>query len=865
MKQPYLNVITICTSIAISLSIAHRTYAQKEDKTSSIRQQDLSKLLGWVNDAKSTSLCHGYYQAKRINFPQKTSQHATIIQSKSATYYANKPSVLHNVHVTQPGREITADQATSHINAKNWRSNTIYLQGNVHLHEAGILAVADKGNVNIKNNTATLSTASYRFSSNYIQNSRLTATPKQYHTENANYRISDLTARGNADAIHQVKPGLINLYGATYSTCPPNSNTWYVKASKIKLNKASGEGTAINARLYFHSVPIFYFPYFNFPIDLKRKSGFLYPNFGSNSSGGFHLSIPYYWNIAPNYDLTTTPTIYTDRGIKIDNLFRYVSWHRIGQLFVSILPNDRTFKRFQRNAEITQEYRDQPGYQRLEHASTNRAYLSWQDQDIINKHWRTLFNINYVSDDYYFQDFNNNNSNNNQLFQNQMLQLANVDYDSRYWHVSGLIQNYETLHPVNNTAIIPDQYAQLPRIDVSANYPGKSLFNYQFHGELVSFNKPFITKYYQSNLPPVIGQRYNINPEISMPIYGASYHFIPDLQFEATAYKLNDRLSNRSNNINREVPIFDIDSGLYFQRPFSAFGNDYYQTLEPRLYYLYVPYRDQNNIPTFDTATQTFSYDSIFENNRFTGLDRIGDTNQLGYGITSRFINRSKGLDRFNASIGQIIYFQNRVVTLPDTNNFNTNNSSQISPLVGKLSLQFIRHWYAIANAAYQYTGHYLNNASASIEYIGDNQHVFSIGYNFLNAGDPLPNSNDDFNSRDNLNQIQISEAWKLTQRWGLYSSVNYNISHHYTQTYLYGVEYNSCCWSVRFIGTRHIIGLDTHNNPNYDSGVALQFALKGLGNIGNSSPSDMLTSNIPGYVDKFGKQVIPAEKPYSA
>lgn len=853
-------------SILVSLVLSNYALAATPAPiTSSIRDQSLTDLLGWVPDPKSKNLCKGYYLSNLINFPVGLDQNQTYIQSASATYFANKPSILHNVHVTQPGREMTADQATSVVNSKTWQTNDIYLSGHIHLHEEGVLALADTGQVNIKNNTAVLNTVTYRMTRNLLVNSRLpdsSATSKKVTTSDKTvYHVTDLTARGEADKISLDKPGFITLKNADYSTCPPTSSAWKVKGSTVTLDRNKGIGTAINSRLYVENVPIFYFPYFNFPIDLQRKSGFLYPSIGQSQSSGYEFSIPYYWNIAPNSDAFITPNIYTDRGVQVDTLFRYLTWQRLGQLFYSFLPDDREFIKFQTSSTTNPTFNTQPGYNRLEDAPTNRAFLAWQDQDIIDPNWSSLINFNYVTDDYYFQDFSEAA---NSLDQSQLLQLGNVNYDTRYWHFSGLIQNYQTLHPVNNAAVIPDQYARFPQLDLDADDPHYNALDYNLHSEFVDFRSPLITGNYQTNFSPMVfGQRYDVKPAVSLPLYSNYGQFIPSLEFDATQYSLTPQGSGQPTSISRGLPIFDIDTGLYFQRPFSFFGNSYYQTFEPRLFYLFVPNRNQNDIPIFDTSETTFTYDSIFQTNRFTGIDRIGDADQLGYGFDSKFINRTTGLDRLDASIGQLLYFSDREVTVPNES-VADNNDARLSPLVGQAQVQLLTHWYATGNAAWENSGSYISNAGGGLQYILDPQHVVNVGYSYLQGGDPLPGVPTG-SSQNNLNQINFSTAWGVTQRWSLYSSINYNISHRYNQTYLYGVQYDSCCWAVRFVSTRSFIGLDTDNQPIYNSGVMLQFSLKGLSNVGTANAATALSTNIAGYQDNFGQEKFPAAQPFSA
>jgi len=836
-----------------------------------LTSQQIAKILNWVPYTTSGNICRGYYKELPILVPANATAQETHFHANRLVLRQDQPSQAHgNIIVTQPGRQLTGDRLVSYPNKKTNKPEKFNIYGNVHLREPGTLAVGSEANINIQKKSAILHNATFRYQVN--SKARENVYNKQ-HRLKAIY-VKGKNFRGTAKQIQQVKPKLIVFNNAELTTCDPYSYVWLLKTSKLRLDQASGIGTARNARLLIHGVPIFYAPYFRFPIDNRRRSGFLYPNTGVSSTSGFFFSWPYYWNIAPNYDMTITPNYYSKRGVQLSSLFRYLNKHGNGEVYFSALPNDRAFAAFRNSALQPGAY---PGRQaeknNLESDSNNRYQFAWLDNTQYNPYLSSQVNFNYVSDDYYFLDFNNGAAfllGNNDVFSDlfattQLTQNASLNLALQHWSVNASVENFQTLHPITLPQTY-DQYARLPEIDVNGSYPHSFLgLTYSLNTEFTDFQHPLFEGDYPTTLASVTGMRYNVAPTISA-YFGKAWGYIkPQVTLDGTAYRLTNPVASlrQNNSIERFVPIYDIDSGLYFDRQIHLINNNYTQTLEPRLFYLNVPFVDQNNLPNFDALLNpSFTFNQLFETNRFEGLDRIGDANQLSLGVTSRLIKDSSGLDILDFSIGEIYYFRDRKVQINKTNPpppLIPSDTANISPIVGQLAWQFRRYWHATGNFAYDEVNHNLQNANLGINYNADNNHILRASYSFVREFTSSSSTSNPQNE-ERLQQINLGLSWPLSTRWQALSGINYSINGNYAPTYLAGVQYNSCCWALRVLTTRRFIGVAPDNvTRQFDQVVYLQFLLKGLTSIGTStegsgSPDDILAYVIPGYQDNFGK-----------
>lgn len=830
----------------------------------SLPKESIAKVLGWI--PSEDTRCGGYYLEAPITYPERLLQNNAIqITSDQGLFALHGTSIGKEVTITRYGQQIIASKAYIYRDPQTKELSAIDLMGEVKLREPNSLVIAKKGRYTIKTKAETLHDILYRtaiYGETHTKPTLLTNRELQEER-----RVYQLSAWGNAQDFTQDAPRIYNFEQASFSTCPPQAMVWQVKASHLTLNKESGRGYATHARVLVKGIPIFYTPYFNFPIDNRRKTGFLWPTFGSNSRFGPYFTAPFYWNLAPNYDMTITPAILSKRGIQIADSFRYLTPSTSGKLNLEVLPNDAAFALFQEATE--EEFKNstspvkQSELRRLEQASTTRKSVSWVNSTQINEHWSSDVNYNWVSDDYYLRNFTTNI---NQVTQNQLLQQADLNYKGQNWNFTGRVQGYQTLHPVNENVVFYNQYTRLPQLVFNGSYPDTpGGFEYFVGSDFSHFdirNNPGVdTKY-------PMGNRYYVQPGISRPINLPYLTLIPRLQFSMTQYSIGDVMNGNPKDPSRTLPIFDVNSTLYFDREASLFGKRVRQTLEPRLYYTYIPFRDQSDLPIFDTTVNTLTYDQLFVYNRFSGLDRINDANQVAGGVTTRLIDQKTGEEKLRASLGQIFYFKHRRVTLctnlsdptcppgsGDTPNSEANLLNK-SPLTGLLTYTITPNWLLSATSIWSAQTNQLDNQNIYLSFnepiIGRSK-TATFGYNFVRNGDRFPN--EELNSlAANLSQTDFSTSWPLSRDWSVLGRWTQNWNHHHFQNLLYGLQYDSCCWAVRLVAGRVFVGLTPQNTFQYNTQFYIQFALKGLGNVGTADPGLLLSSSIGGYQNTFGR-----------
>jgi len=637
------------------------------------------------------------------------------------------------------------------------------------------------------------------------------------------------------------------LRQATYTTCAPKDKAWDIQAETINLDDANAKVVAKNAIIRIRGWPVLYTPYLSFPTNNQRKSGFLFPLVGYSNVGGTDLGLPYYWNIAPNYDLTLTPHIYSERGVKLGGEFRYLTSNSSGVMFGDVLPHDKAFSNFLHQTEAE--------FPMLIGHTTNRWSVGMVETTQINPQLQLNIAIQQVSDDYYFQDFSSNLA---VITQRQLLRQVDLSYTTTHWLFRGMAQSYQTLHPVNEIPVA-NIYERLPQLMAQGSYsdlPFNAHFNVlgqydQFHWSNQPWENTAVTMPY--------GPRVHINPILSFPQLRPWGFITPEVQLVENYYKVQQTLGR--NEFNRTIPRFSVDSGLYFERQSTLVGNAFTQTLEPRLFYLNVPYYNQTPIPVYDSGYMIFNMDQLFRTNRFSGFDRIGDANQLSYALTSRWLSDETGIERANISIGQIKYFAKRKVFLCQSiTGFCEDNPyvfGSLSP-VSDYSPVTTRGVYQL-NSAWGITGDYIwdpythatNNADLHLHYQPQPNKIINFGYSYLENGDITQVRGNQ--SEDNaLHQAIIAFSWPLAQRWGAVGAYSHNISKNYSMMSLVGLQYDSCCWAMRVLGGRTFTSLNSGFEPQYNNNVYLQIALKGLGSVANSDPNTILQTFIPGYSDPF-------------
>ena len=465
--------------------------------------------------------------------------------------------------------------------------------------------------------------------------------------------LTDSQARGSAKTALVEGKEVSHYEGITYTTCRPGNDDWRLEASKLTVDRRTGVGTVRHGTLRFGNLPVAYLPYGSFPIDGRRKSGFLVPSLGTSDGTGIEIETPYYFNLAPNYDATLTPRLLSKRGLMPGGQFRYLTETHRGELLAEILPNDRD---------------SSPS------DPDTRGAVSYQHQGRLAPRLNTDINLNYVSDDNYLEDFGNNLD---IASTRQLERRGDLRYRGEDWSLLGRLQYYQTVD--RNIANEDRPYSRLPQFLFLLDKPNQHFgLTYHLDTEYDYFD--------HSDSNQVVGHRFALEPGISLPLRRSYGHLIPKLFAQYRYYDLNNSEEGQGDSPSLTIPTFSLDSGLVFERQTDWFRNDSTQTLEPRLFYLLTPYKNQDDLPVFDTSLVGFNFNSLFRENRFTGRDRIGDANQLTAALTSRTLSESTGTELLRASLGQIYYFRDRDVQLPDEPVASDNSSILAAETAARIS-----------------------------------------------------------------------------------------------------------------------------------------------------------------------------------
>lgn len=861
-------MIAICFPTFAALSATGETLVSAIHPDHTLAQDSAAKALGWVEEpSNSLNYCGGYFLDQAFTYPVSVEKNNLVEITSNQTLFSQKgTSILEGkVTVTRTGQQITANKAYLYRDPVTGKLSAMDMIGNVNLREPNTLVVGKQGHYNFETKAKSLSDIVYRTAMR-SDRTLIGSNIPTAETQKAR-KISSLTAWGEAQTFSSAEPRIYEFTAASFSTCPPVDPTWKLKASHIVLNKNTGRGYAVNARLLVKGIPVFYTPYINFPIDSRRKSGFLWPTLGANNKFGPYFLAPFYWNMAPNYDMTITPALLAKRGVQFTDDFRYLSTTNTGKIDLSIIPYDRYFHNTQlaakeNPASANPSNANTPAItsaeiNRLINASPTRRGFFWRDDAQYNPHWSSHVDFNYASDDYYLRDFG---SNLNEITANTLLQEGDLNFKSENWNFIGRLQTYQTLHPVDSYPV-QNQYRRLPQLIFNGDYPDQPFgLEYFIDNEITHFefqNAPGTTP----NLP--VGNRMNVQPGISWPLYSPAFYLNPRLQVALTQYSLARTSATQIPSSNRRaVPIFDIASGLTFNRELVLFHHAFEQTLEPQIYYTYIPYRNQTSLPVFDTTVNTLTYDQIFNYNRFSGIDRIGDANQIGVGVTSRFLDQNSGVEKIRLGVGDIIYFADRRVTLCNTQTGpvgctdapqNPNDHYRLSPVSGFANYTVNPDWSLSDTTIWNPTTKQLDNNTIGVHYEPNINHIINFGYSFVRNGDPFSGIMTN-TAQNNLKLTDISFSWPVIRenisavgRWTEDWSTNH------FQNLLYGVQYDTCCWAVRLVGGRTFTNI-VNNTLHYNNEYYIQFALKGLGEVG-PNPTKLL-STISGYPAQFGQDI---------
>ncbi|MFB2704612.1 LPS-assembly protein LptD [Marinobacter shengliensis] len=696
----------------------------------------------------------------------------------------------------------------SALNARYQLNSELFLQGDVRLRQGEFQATGSEARYNQQTGQLDLVGPLVSRGEGFLltgDSARYSVESGQLDINTATFLLHESEMRGRASSLSRVGEHQVLITDGMLTTCGPHQNDWSIVASDIALDQDEGFGSARHVRLEVLDTPVFYWPYITFPIDDRRKTGFLYPQFGSSSAGsGGYLALPYYLNLAPHYDATLTPQYIHGRGLFTEVEGRYLSRFGESVLQLGYIDNDSAFKT------------DNPG------EGGDRWALDFTTRARFGGGWTGYGDYSVVSDQDYLSDLNRSL----EIDQATHLQRrGGVRYSGNNQYFDAYLNGYQTIR--DRIADVDKPYAQLPEI----LYAGTGEF-----GHVEANLESQYTWFYRGNenltgLDRANGQRVRAIPELALPVRRLWGFTRPSVSLDYTRYDLED-YTQGSGSFDRTVPVFEWDNGLYFDRRSSLFDVPYNQTLEPRLYYAWADAdADQNHIPDFDTGLKSFRFDQLFERDRFTGGDRVGDANQLTVALTSRFNDLVTGAERARVSIGQVRYFDDREVDL-----FGQGASDRSrSPLAGELVLN------PLENLEIRSAGLWDPDTQQTEE--GRSQLIFhSQDYRYLAT---LGHT---YSRPDELEQSDVGVVFPVTNRVSGIGRWVYDSGLDRTVGTLAGIEYNNCCWSVQVVHQNYLT-----DDEQLDNRVLFRIELKGLG--GSGGASDNISDAIYGYDERESRR----------
>lgn len=654
------------------------------------------------------------------------------------------------------------------------------------------------------------------------------------------FYLKETDSHGSGEVLQIHDKQHYTLKNASYTTCPADKQDWFIKMTSLEIDRNQQVGTAHHAWVEFMGVPFLYTPWMNFPLSDKRKSGFLAPIMGVSIQSGSELTLPYYWNIAPNMDATIAPRMMLKRGVMLTNEFRYMQAGSNSELQLDILPNDAL-------------------------AHRNRTRIGVRHQQVFASGLIGRLNYNHVSDNAYYRDLSNVVNVTSQI---NLLQDASLSYGGGWWSSTARLQHYQTLQ--NPAATIGVPYARLPQVTINAaqKYAGA---NVSVMGEYVSFSHP----------NRVNAQRFVFLPSVSYPlIKKPGYYLTPKFTLHTTQYLMGKNNTAQVPNASRVLPMVSVDAGATFERNVKLFGNKYLNTLEPRAFYVYVPYKNQAALPVFDSGQGQFSFTQMFTENRLIGNDRVGDANQVTLAVISRFLGENNGDERLKVSLGERFSLKKPRVNLvaPTTTDYKSDILMAVSGRINSA-------WSLNSEMQYTPSLSRVQHYNVTLRYRPEVGKVLNLGYRFVNnrlgvliPGGITATGSTRFNgsvyptiwgmpyetvggknysvATPASRQLNISGQWPLYHHLHAVGQWNYSFLDKRLLSGIVGLEYTQSCWTLRLVAHSFTVGaLLTSNgvSPQTNTGLFLQLELNDFLSVG-SNPLSLLRKSVPGYTKLHDK-----------
>ncbi|MFT4928276.1 MAG: LPS-assembly protein [Phenylobacterium sp.] len=695
-----------------------------------------------------------------------SAEHISILENNNADFAGD-------VVVCLPQSQLRSDTAQFARDKKSMQA-----EGNINYHNDVIDVTSERFSASMSEQTVKLEKSDYVFAGN--------------------------TGRGQASLLEIQGKNNVVLNDGTFTTCPIDNDDWQLSAARIEFSREDGWAKAWDASIKINNTPIIYIPYFTFPLDERRKSGFLYPKISSSVKHGVTVFTPWYWNIAPNYDATFTPRVMTKRGIQMQTEFRYLVDDHQGLFNIELLPDDR---------------------QRKDLGS--RHLLHWQHRSEYGDKLRAFVNFTDISDDAYLNDFGSNYQDRTDT---QLSQRFELSYFSHNIDTVISAQDFEVLGPH------PSSYRAVPQLSFNNREPYQyGLFDVNWMSE--------VSHFVNSEADITSANRLHIEPSVSLNYSSPAVVITSELSVLQTNYQqtYNRLLHQEDKDISRTLPKFRFHSLVNFERPSNWLSNNGLQTFEPQVQYLYIPNKHQGDIGLFDSTRLQDDYYGLFRDNRFSGLDRISGANQVTLGGTSRFFDQQNN-EVFHLSLGQILYFGS------NDSQFTANDSrlsGSKSELASEIFMRWSRRWDLNANVQYDDDSHKITKSNISINYRGNKKTQAQLNHRYTRSV-----------SGSKIEQIGLMASFEIASQWQFVGGYHRDLTNNRSIDSYAGLQYESCCWAIRLVSTRHINtnfeqqDLGPSGFPStFDSGIALQFTIKGINGASGFNIADMLEEGV------FGKR----------
>ncbi|MCM7590801.1 LPS assembly protein LptD [Enterobacter cancerogenus] len=727
----------------------------------------------------------------------------TITADSSKGTYPDNATFTGNVDINQGNSRLQADEVQLHQKQPDGAAEpvrTVDALGNVHYDDNQVILKGPKGWSNL--NT------------------------KDTNVWEGDYQMVGRQGRGKADLMKQRGENRYTiLENGSFTSCLPGSNTWSVVGSEVIHDREEQVAEIWNARFKLGPVPVFYSPYLQLPVGDKRRSGFLIPNAKYSTTNYFEFYLPYYWNIAPNMDATITPHYIHKRGnVMWENEFRYLTQAGAGLMELDYLPSDKVF----------QDEHPKEG-------DKHRWLFFWQHAGVMDKVWR--FNVDYtkVSDSSYFNDFSSKYGS------------STDGYATQKFSVGYAVQNFDATVSTKQFQVFSDQstptYGAEPQLDVNWYQNNVGPFDTRVYAQAVHFVNT------DSDMPEAT--RVHIEPTINLPWSNDWASLNTEAKLMATHYQQkNVDNYNTTNNthleesVNRTLPQFKMDGKLIFERDMGLLADGYTQTLEPRMQYLYVPYRDQSKIQNYDSSLLQSDYSGLFRDRTYGGLDRIASANQLTTGVTTRVYDDA-AVERFNVSVGQIYYFTESR-TGDDNINWEKDNKTGSLVWAGDTYWRMTDRWGLRGGVQYDTRLDNIATSSAAIEYRRDEDRMVQLTYRYASPEyiqATLPSYAGAEQYKDGISQVGGAASWPIADRWSIVGAYYFDTNANKPADQMVGLQYNSCCYALRVGYERKLNGWNSENNQSkYDNVIGFNVELRGLSSNYGLGTHQMLRSNILPY-----------------